>query len=107
MTLTETSCYNPTMGLRTRYVHNISKPQAIENMLRTTVEQQLLQGGEATRSLPCTLMYDEAGLDLWAKIIELPDYYIPGQEMDALSKWGKGVVQQLGAGTALIDLGSG
>lgn len=95
------------MELQLRHVHHISKPEVLENDWKKTIKQELLHGGHTSRRLPCALMYDEAGLEIWAKIVDLPDYYIPSAEMESLSKWGQGVIQELGEGKALIDLGSG
>ncbi|ROW17656.1 hypothetical protein VPNG_00955 [Cytospora leucostoma] len=93
--------------LELRHVHHISQPKALENTWKETIEKELLHRGRTSRQLPSALMYDEAGLELWAKIVDLPDYYIPSAEMDSLSKWGQGVIEELGEGKALIDLGSG
>jgi uncharacterized SAM-dependent methyltransferase len=87
----------------------------VEDGLKKSLEEMLLarnntkkpSSGGGERRLPATLMYDQPGLELWAKIVDLPDYYIPQAEIDSLEQWGPGLVRELGEGKALIDLGSG
>lgn len=59
------------------------------------------------RTLPCKFFYDEAGAALFAKICELPEYYITRTEMRILHDRGAEIAKAFGPGTQLIGLGTG
>lgn len=57
--------------------------------------------------LPAKFFYDETGAALFAKICELPEYYITRTEMSILRARGREIARALGRGIELIGLGTG
>jgi dimethylhistidine N-methyltransferase len=59
------------------------------------------------RTLPCKFFYDERGATLFQRICDLPEYYITRTELDILKQNRAQIASHLGAGIALIGLGTG
>jgi uncharacterized SAM-dependent methyltransferase len=70
--------------------------------------EQVVAGlSQHPRTLPCKFFYDETGSALFAKICELPEYYITRTEMRILRECGGEIAEALGPGIELIGLGTG
>ncbi len=70
--------------------------------------QQVIAGlSQRPRMLPCKFFYDKTGAALFAKICELPEYYITRTEMSILRERGPEIARALGRGIELIGLGTG
>ncbi|HEY2125261.1 MAG TPA: L-histidine N(alpha)-methyltransferase [Chthoniobacterales bacterium] len=75
---------------------------------RSEFLQEVLAGlSSLPRTLPCKFFYDEAGAALFQRICELPEYYITRTELQILQTHGPEMAAHLGAGIALIGLGTG
>ena len=59
------------------------------------------------KSLPSKWFYDEAGAHLFEAICELPEYYLTRTESDILESAAPAIAEALGAGTVLVEYGSG
>ncbi|KAH7319750.1 histidine-specific methyltransferase [Stachybotrys elegans] len=57
--------------------------------------------------LPDELLYDDAGLDIWAQIINTDEFYQTADEIAIFDAYGAEVVKRLSPGVTMIDLGAG
>lgn len=71
----------------------------MDKLLSKTSQQQ--------RRLPSAVLSDDAGLQLWTRCTDLPEYYFTRGEIELLKHWGKDIAQHVDAGCTLIDLGAG
>src|SRR4030095_16695568 len=70
--------------------------------------EQVIDGlSQQPRTLPCKFFYDETGSALFAKICELPEYYITRTEMRILHERGPEIAAALGRSIELVGLGTG
>ena len=82
-------------------VHEI--PPEPEDLL-----QEVLRGlSEPQKTLPCKLLYDEYGSQLFDRITELPEYYPTRTERAIMERYVDEIAAQLGAGRLVIEYGSG
>ena len=82
-------------------VHEI--PPEPENLL-----QEVLAGlSERQKTLPCKLLYDEYGSQLFDRITELPEYYPTRTERAIMQRCVDAMAAQLGRGRLVIEYGSG
>jgi len=66
------------------------------------------EGLSATpRRLPCWLLYDAIGSDLFEQITELPEYYLTRTERGILERYAGEILQQAGPSLTLVELGAG
>ncbi len=59
------------------------------------------------KALPCKYFYDERGSQLFDRICELEEYYLTRTELSIMQRHAREMAEALGAGAALIELGSG
>ena len=59
------------------------------------------------KRLSCKYFYDERGSRLFDKICELDEYYLTRTESSIMEQYAKEMGEQLGAGVALVEFGSG
>jgi L-histidine N-alpha-methyltransferase len=59
------------------------------------------------KQLPCRYFYDREGSRLFEEICDLPEYYLTRAEAEILRQRAGEVSSRLGAGTTLVELGSG
>lgn len=59
------------------------------------------------RVLPCKLLYDRRGSELFERICEQPEYYPTRTEMAIMRRYAGDMAERLGAGLRLVELGSG
>src|SRR5271165_2197267 len=66
------------------------------------------EGLSATpKRLPCWLLYDEIGSELFEQITELPEYYLTRTERSILERYAGEILQQAGPSLTLVELGAG
>jgi len=66
------------------------------------------EGLSATpKRLPCWLLYDEVGSELFEQITELPEYYLTRTERSILEMYAGEILQQAGPSLTLVELGAG
>ncbi len=58
-------------------------------------------------TLPCKLLYDEPGSQLFDRICELPEYYPTRTETAILRRWAPAMAEAIGPACVLIEPGSG
>lgn len=76
--------------------------------LRVTGEDEVLAGLRATRKrLPCRLLYDAIGAELFARISTLDAYYPTRTELGLLDKHLAHIAHQVGPEARVIEPGSG
>lgn len=59
------------------------------------------------KEIPTILLYDEQGLKLFEKITHLPEYYLTSTESAILRDNATDLVAEIGAGSVVLELGSG
>jgi L-histidine Nalpha-methyltransferase len=59
------------------------------------------------KRLPCWLLYDAIGSDLFEQITELPEYYLTRTERCILARYASEILQQAGPSLTLVELGAG
>ncbi len=62
---------------------------------------------ESPRRLPCKLLYDARGSELFERITELPEYYCTRVELGILREHAGEMARHIGARALLVELGSG
>src|SRR5271157_3304574 len=66
------------------------------------------EGLSATpKRLPCWLLYDEIGSELFEQITELPEYYLTRTERSILEMYAGDILQRAGPSLTLVELGAG
>src|SRR5271166_15029 len=66
------------------------------------------EGLSATpKRLPCWLLYDEVGSELFERITELPEYYLTRTERSILERYAAEILEQAGPSLTLVELGAG
>jgi L-histidine Nalpha-methyltransferase len=66
------------------------------------------EGLSATpKHLPCWLLYDEIGSELFERITELPEYYLTRTERCIFEMYAGEILQQAGPSLTLVELGAG
>jgi L-histidine Nalpha-methyltransferase len=66
------------------------------------------EGLRATpKHLPCWLLYDATGSELFEQITELPEYYLTRTERAILERYGGEIIHQAGPSLTLVELGAG
>ena len=63
--------------------------------------------GTSSKWLPCKYLYDAAGLALFERICELPEYYLTRVESSILHGQGREIVELCPAELTLVELGPG
>lgn len=63
--------------------------------------------GQPNKRLPCKYFYDRAGGELFERICQLAEYYPTRCELAILERYAPAMAEQIGAGVALIEYGSG
>jgi L-histidine Nalpha-methyltransferase len=70
--------------------------------------QEVLAGlGSSPRRLPCKLLYDARGSELFERITELPEYYCTRVELSILREHAHQMARHIGPEALLVELGSG
>jgi len=62
---------------------------------------------QSPRRLACKFFYDQAGLDLFGKICETPEYYVTRTETALLREIGPAVAALAGPGASVVEFGAG
>ena len=66
------------------------------------------EGLSATpKRLPCWLLYDQIGSELFEQITELPEYYLTRTERSILEMYAGDILQRAGPSLTLVELGAG
>lgn len=66
------------------------------------------EGLSATpKRLPCWLLYDRIGSELFEQITELPEYYLTRTERCIFEMYAREILQQAGPSLTLVELGAG
>jgi len=74
----------------------------------TDFRDEVLRGlAQEPRHIPPKFFYDRRGSELFDKICELPEYYIPRVETGILRGCAREVARLIGPGCMLVELGSG
>ncbi|HTV66656.1 MAG TPA: L-histidine N(alpha)-methyltransferase [Bryocella sp.] len=82
-----------------------SKPQFLTN---DAIALDVYQGLTAEpKTLPCWLIYDEAGSQLFEEITELPEYYLTRTERSIFEAHAAEILRQAGPSLTLVELGAG
>ena len=80
----------------------------IASAIKTMLEARLLYPRDsARRLLPTALLYNDTGMEHWARVTRLPNYYATNVEIKLLEQHGKTIAQHVTPGSILLDLGSG
>jgi dimethylhistidine N-methyltransferase len=86
----------------------VAEAATSDDPARARFLQEALAGLTATpKSLPSKYFYDRRGSELFDRITELPEYYPTRTEMAILQDNLEAIAGEIGAGTALIEYGSG
>ena len=68
----------------------------------------VLEGLSASqKKLPCKLLYDARGSELFEEITKLPEYYLTRTELDILKEYSVEMVQAAGPPISVVELGAG
>jgi L-histidine Nalpha-methyltransferase len=59
------------------------------------------------KTLPCKLLYDQAGSALFEEITRLPEYYLTRTELEILCERGAEIAGEVRPGVTVVELGSG
>lgn len=59
------------------------------------------------KTLPCKLLYDEIGSDLFEEITRLPEYYLTRTELEILCQRGREIALAAGSPISVVELGAG
>jgi dimethylhistidine N-methyltransferase len=59
------------------------------------------------KTLPCKLLYDERGSELFEEITRLPEYYLTRTELEILRERSKELALSVGAPISIVELGAG
>ena len=59
------------------------------------------------KTLPCKLLYDERGSELFEEITRLPEYYLTRTELEILRERSKELAFSVGAPISIVELGAG
>jgi len=62
---------------------------------------------QSPKTLPCKYLYDERGSQLFEDITELDDYYPTRADLEATTANIEAIVEHIGPGARLVELGSG
>lgn len=57
--------------------------------------------------LPEELVYEKEGLDIWSRIVYLPEYYQTHDEVELLKINGTKIATYITEGATLVDMGAG
>jgi dimethylhistidine N-methyltransferase len=69
---------------------------------------EVLQGlAQSPRRLPCKLLYDARGSELFERITQLPEYYCTRVELGILREHAHEMARHIGPDALLVELGSG
>jgi dimethylhistidine N-methyltransferase len=72
------------------------------------IAAEVIEGlSDSPRTLPCKLLYDEKGSELFEKICDLPEYYPTRTEMAIMRRYAGEMADRLGPRVRLVELGSG
>ena len=86
----------------------MSMSAATARNLRITGEDEVMTGLHAAhKRLPCRLLYDAVGADLFERITKLDAYYPARTEMQLLAKYLPLIAQHVGPGARVIEPGIG
>jgi len=74
----------------------------------TSILDEVVEGLASPRkALPCKLLYDEAGSDLFERITRLPEYYLGRTETAILRQRAADIAGRAGPAAVLIEYGAG
>jgi L-histidine Nalpha-methyltransferase len=59
------------------------------------------------KTLPCKLLYDDRGSQLFEEITRLPEYYLTRTELGILQDSARSIVQAAGTPVSIVELGAG
>jgi L-histidine Nalpha-methyltransferase len=59
------------------------------------------------KTLPCKLLYDDRGSQLFEEITRLPEYYLTRTELGILQDCARNIVQAAGTPVSIVELGAG
>ncbi|OLE09831.1 MAG: dimethylhistidine N-methyltransferase [Acidobacteria bacterium 13_1_20CM_4_56_7] len=59
------------------------------------------------KTLPCKLLYDDRGSQLFEEITRLPEYYLTRTELGILQDYARNIVQAAGSPVSIVELGAG
>jgi L-histidine Nalpha-methyltransferase len=59
------------------------------------------------KTLPCKLLYDDRGSQLFEEITRLPEYYLTRTELGILQDSARNIVQAAGTPVSIVELGAG
>ena len=76
---------------------------SLVNQMRDTLNP----GKGQEKKLPTLLLYDEKGLTLFEDITYLDEYYLTNAEIEVLERYADQIVEQIQAGSMVVELGSG
>lgn len=74
-------------------------PSYAEDVLRGLTARQ--------KTLPCKLLYDQRGSELFEEITRLPEYYLTRTELEILRERSKEIAEAAGAPISIVELGAG
>lgn len=57
--------------------------------------------------LPDELLYDDVGLDIWARIIFTPEFYQTRDEIELFERNSAEIAKHIPLGSVMVDLGAG
>jgi dimethylhistidine N-methyltransferase len=60
-----------------------------------------------SKRLPCKLLYDLRGYDLYERVCGLDDYYLTRAELEVLTKFANEMAARIGPDAVLVEFGSG
>jgi dimethylhistidine N-methyltransferase len=75
---------------------------------RREFNNDVLNGlAQSPKRLPCKYLYDRRGSRLFDAICDLPEYYLSRAELQITQRYAGEIVDEIGPGAELIELGSG
>ncbi|KAK4994701.1 hypothetical protein LTR66_005325 [Elasticomyces elasticus] len=97
---------NPTPACQHTEMIDIRREKDVRSILHDIHEGLHPKNGSEKR-LPTLLLYDETGLRLFEKIMYLEEYYLTNAEIEVLEIHADRIAKRIGAGSLVIELGSG
>ena len=80
----------------------------MDRALKTELQDEVIEGlGSIVKSLPCKLLYDARGADLFEKITTVEDYYLTRSELALLEAKLPAIAKRVGPNARVIEPGSG
>jgi len=80
----------------------------LQYVVDPVMAREVRDGLSATpKRLPCKLLYDDVGSELFEQITELPEYYLTRTERAIFEDYASEMIEAAGPSLTLVELGAG